>query len=45
MATINTIVNVLMTISVRAVEININVAKENTSAVKEDVKNLTVNVL
>ncbi|MGN4782686.1 hypothetical protein [Bacillus cereus] len=45
MATVNTIVNVLMTISVRAVEININVAKENTSAVKEDVKNLTVNVL
>ncbi|EEM74442.1 MULTISPECIES: hypothetical protein [Bacillus cereus group] len=45
MATVNTIVNVLMTMSVRAVEININVAKENTSAVKEDVKNLTVNVL
>ncbi|EEK53243.1 hypothetical protein bcere0004_54660 [Bacillus cereus BGSC 6E1] len=37
--------NVLMTISVRAVEINKNVVKEKTSAVKKDVKCLTVNVL
>ncbi|MEW4132050.1 hypothetical protein [Bacillus thuringiensis] len=45
MATVNTIVNVLMIISIRVVEIDINVVKENTSAVKEDVKNLVVNVL
>ncbi|MFB5561935.1 hypothetical protein [Bacillus cereus] len=45
MAAVNTIVNVLMTISVRAVEINTNVVKEKTSAVKKDVKSLAVNVL
>ncbi|MES5954435.1 hypothetical protein QCI42_13375 [Bacillus fungorum] len=45
MATVNIIVNVLMTISIRVVEIDTNVVKENTSAVKEDVKNLAVNVL
>ncbi|WP_181032168.1 hypothetical protein [Bacillus sp. ok061] len=45
METVNNIVNVLMTISVRAVRKDINVVKENASAVKEDVKNLVVNVL
>lgn len=37
--------NVLMTISIRAVEKEKNVVKENVSAVKEDVRNLAVNVL
>ncbi|WP_176546018.1 hypothetical protein [Bacillus thuringiensis] len=45
MATVNTIVNVLMTISVRAVEKDKNVVRENANAVKEEVKNLAVNVL
>ncbi len=34
-----------MTISIRAVEKEKNVVKENVSAVKEDVRNLAVNVL
>ncbi|WP_242312079.1 hypothetical protein [Bacillus cereus group sp. BfR-BA-01331] len=45
MATVNTIVNVLMTISIRVVEKDTDVVTKNASAVKENVKNLAVNVL
>lgn len=37
--------NVLMNISIRAVEKDTNVVTENASAVKENVKNLAVNML